>query len=139
VIQKIKDWVQLQFCGGGDIEIQDAVHIATYLESDFDEQTLKGILLAFRNRLDALDPAWAYQRKAVIDVVLPAAAEGEETPSFYAAPWQVGFRHSDAMKVGFIVSAGLNMVCDMLGKGSRLPTLTAIETNALPWQFVCSC
>ena len=133
-------WVTEQFCGGGDLEIQDAVHIATYLKKNFDAATLKGILMAFRNRLDALDPSWAYRRHTIIDKVPPPAAEeGEETRVFYAAPWQVGFDSSDAMKVGFIVSVRLNIVCNRLGKGSRFPTLTAIENNALPWQFVCSC
>ena len=128
-----------KFCGGGDLEIHDATHIATYLETDFDQATLKAIFLAFRNRLDALDPAWQYQRPVFVNEVSPAPEEGEEPVVFYVQPWQVGFRYSDAIKVGFIVSVCLDMVCDRLGKGSRFPTLTAIENNALPWQFVCSC
>ena len=126
-MEKIKGWVTKQFCGSGDLEIPDAVHIATYLEVTFEQPTLKAIFLAFRARLEALDPAWVFQRQVVIDVVPAAANQGEETTVFYAAPWQVGFHNSDAVKVGFIVSACLNMVCDRLGKGSRFPTLTAIE------------
>ena len=138
-MNKLKGWITQQFCGGGDPEIHDAVHISTYLGKDFNEATLKAIFMAFRNRLDALDPSWVYRREQVIDKVIPRAEEGEETAVFYAAPWQVGFLHSDAMKVGFIVSVCLNMVHNGLGKGSRFPTLTAIENNTLPWQFVCSC
>ena len=124
---KIQNWVTDQFSGSGDIEVQDAVHIAKYLETTFDHPSLKAILLSFRQRLDLIDRQWVFNRPPVIDTVIPAAAEGEETPVFHAAPWQIGFNNADALKVGFIVTACLNMVCHRLGKGCRFPTLTAIE------------
>jgi len=100
VIDKIIRWVTDNFCGSGDPEKHDATHIAAYLKQNFTDGDLKAIFKGFRDRLEVLDPKWRFRRMGIVDTVVAPAEPGDEAASFQIAPWQIGFRMTDSLKVG---------------------------------------
>ena len=80
-----------------NIEDDDGIDVVDYLTTAYgsNPDILKQTLVAVRRRLEVLDPNW---RPVAHATTVPDAPQDGEVVELWVAPWQLGFKETDAVK-----------------------------------------